>query len=351
MFPIHRPRSQRTDESPSRPREKGKGFFGGLNAFWRKANNDWIFNLASFLAYNLLISIFPLVLGLLAVTNYILGQAAPAASQAIVNALVSVLPGNVAAPVVTIAQTRLPSTFDPLVIFSIVAALVIGSRLFVVMENCFGIIYRLPSRSLIRQNVIAVLMLLLYLILVPVVFLASSIANGLTTAIDLGPSPLQSVIAHGLSLLIAFISAVLLVGAIYVVVPNRLVPWREVWVGTLGASVLVLLYQQVFPIYETLFLKPSNYGSGSILGLAVVIVIFFYYVAFIVLLGAEFNSFAVGLRATPEDIPTLLYDVLIQHTEPSLLGFVKPPAPAQVRAEFAAERSTERSEAQEAHRE
>ena len=303
------------------------------------------------MAYNLLISVFPLVLGLLAVTNYLLGKAAPAAGQAIVSALVSVLPGNVAAPLVTIAQTRLPNTFDPLVIFSIVAALVIGSRLFVVMENCFGIIYRLPSRSIIRQNVIAVFMLLLYLILVPVVFLASSIATGLTSAIDLSQSPLQSFIAHALSLFIAFVSAVLLFGAIYIVIPNRIVPWREVWVGTLGASALVLLYQQVFPIYETLFLKPSNYGSGSILGLAVVIVIFFYYVAFIVLLGAEFNSFAVGLRATPEDIPTLLYDILIQHTEPSLLGLLKPPTPAKVRAELATERSTERSEAQEARKE
>lgn len=326
MIPIHRPdpSSQRTDETSSRLHEEERGFFGGVRAFWKKANNDWVFNLASFLAYNLLVSVFPLLIALLAVTSYILGKISPAASQSIINAVIGLLPGDVAAPLITVAQTRLPDAFDPLVLFTLIAALIVGSRLFVVMENCFGIIYRLPSRSLLRQNLMAVFMLLLYLVLVPIVFLASSIANGLTSAVDMNHSSLQGVVTHALSLLIAYVSAVLLFGAIYIVVPNRRIPWREVWVGTLGASVLVLLYQQLFPIYESLFLKPSNYGSGSILGLAVVIVVFFYYVAFIVLLGAEFNSFAVGLRATPEDIPTLLYDVLIEHTEPSLLGFVPP---------------------------
>jgi uncharacterized BrkB/YihY/UPF0761 family membrane protein len=39
-----------------------------------------------------------------------------------------------------------------------------------------------------------------------------------------------------------------------------------------------------------------------------VILFFFYYLAFIVLLGAEVNSWAIGQRATKYDLPGLLLE-------------------------------------------
>src|SRR5947209_1581934 len=76
VLSIHRsrPSSTQGDETPPKLREKEEGFVGGLIAFAKKVGNDWVFNLASFLAYNLLVSVFPLVLGLLAVSNYVIGN-------------------------------------------------------------------------------------------------------------------------------------------------------------------------------------------------------------------------------------------------------------------------------------
>lgn len=309
----------RMPQSPTRFRTEERNLWGGLKSFYMKVNNDWILNLAGFLAYNVLVSFLPVLLVLLAVTTLFLSGSD--AANAVQTALSSVLPGDAGKELVTTLANRLKSGADPLYLLGVIASFFIGSRLFITMENCFGIIYRLPSRGVIRQNAMAFVMSLIYLVLVPIVFLASTVSNGIAGSLFAGSS-IEGVAARVIGIGIAFFSAVLLFGMAYTVVPNRQIPWREVWVGTLGASVLLVLYQQIFPFYQQTFLKPNNYGSGSVLGLMVVIVIFFYYVAFILLLGAEFNSWAVGLRATPEQIPDLLYDVLVQHREPRGLGYV-----------------------------
>ncbi len=311
----------RAKQPPSRFHQEERTLWDGIKSFYMKANNDWILNLAGFLAYNVLVSFLPVLLVLLAVTGWVLAGTAPDVAQTLQTALSNVLPGNAGKQLVEALRLRLQAGADPLFLLGLLGSFFIGSRLFITMENCFGIIYRLPSRGVIRQNAMALLMSVVYLVLVPIVFLASTFSNDLASAL-FGASAFEGFAARALGLAIAFISAVLLFGTIYVVVPNREVPWREVWVGTLGASILLVLYQQIFPFYQQTFLKPDNYGSGSILGLMVVIVIFFYYVAFILLLGAEFNSWAVGLRATPEQIPDLLYDVLVEHREPRGLNYV-----------------------------
>ena len=83
----------------------------------------------------------------------------------------------------------------------------------------------------------------------------------------------------------AFVVAAVFFAAIYVIVPNKPVRFGEAWRGTLVAAGLLVLYNIVFPFYESFFLHPGN--LGSIVGFAVVIVIFFYYLAFILLFGAR----------------------------------------------------------------
>jgi membrane protein len=278
-------------------------------------------SLAGFLAYNVLVSFLPVVLVLLAISGFVLTSVSPDVAQVIQNAIQNALPGDAGKELVDALRQRLEKGAGPIFVAGLLVAFWVGSRLFIAMGDCFGIIYRLPSRSLLRQNAMAFLMSVIYLVLVPIVFLASTLSNNLSHAL-FGGAAFEPFAQRALAIAIAFASAVLLFGTIYVVVPNRRVPWQEVWVGTLGASALLVLYQQIFPFYQQTFLRPDNYGSGSILGLLVVVVIFFYYVALIVLLGAEFNSWAVGLRAAPEELPDLLYDVLVEHREPRGLGYV-----------------------------
>jgi hypothetical protein len=84
------------------------------------------------------------------------------------------------------------------------------------------------------------------------------------------------------------------------------------------AAVLLVGYEALFPLYATVFLRPGNYGSLA--GFAIVILVFFYYLAFILLLGAEINSWAVGQREMAADIPGVLHEVQAHNTTRGAAG-------------------------------
>jgi hypothetical protein len=78
------------------------------------------------------------------------------------------------------------------------------------------------------------------------------------------------------------------------------------------AAVLLMLYEGVFRLYEEYLLHADNYGT--IAAFALVILLFLYYLAFILLLGAEINSWAAGQRATAADLPGVLHALQAHHT-------------------------------------
>src|SRR5262249_34343493 len=124
-------------------------------SFWIKINNDWIFNLAGLLAYNLLVALFPILLLLLAGVGVILGRISPQAKQALEHSIASLLPGNTGTLIVSSMLANLKNSVGVLLLVGLGGAFLAGSRLFVTLEDCFGIIFRLPGRRFVRQNLLA----------------------------------------------------------------------------------------------------------------------------------------------------------------------------------------------------
>ncbi|HEU5200010.1 MAG TPA: hypothetical protein VFU32_10245, partial [Ktedonobacterales bacterium] len=58
-----------------------------LRGFWKKASNDWIFNLSAMLAYNLLMTIVPILAMLLSIFGLVLGSLSPATEQQFINSI------------------------------------------------------------------------------------------------------------------------------------------------------------------------------------------------------------------------------------------------------------------------
>ena len=277
-------------------------------AFWTKLNNDWIFNWAATLAYELLVSLIPVLIAIFAVGGLIIGSVSPATELRIEHTIVTVLfstQQQFGAAIVHAAISKLTKSAGLLLIASVVVALVTGSGLFVTLEGFFGIVFRLPSRNAIRQRVMAVLMLLLYAILVPCIILASTVPFALARFLAISQKTAYgAILLQVTGLLVAFVAATLLFGAIYVVVPNRKINVRQVWQGTLVTAALSVLYQVVFPIYATHMLL--NNGYGALVGLLTVLLAYFYYLAFIVLLGAEINAWIDGRRDAISPLQALL---------------------------------------------
>jgi YihY family inner membrane protein len=272
--------------------------------FWNKLDHDWVLNLSGMLAFNFLMATFPLLLLLLALAQLVIGAINPAAEQQLIQNIANAFP-SVGHDLIAAATTNLRHNAGLFFILGLIASLFLGSRVFITIEDCFGIIFRVPGRDLIPQNVMAVGMLLLFVLLVPLFFLLSIIPETLLAHPAPDMAGFTAVVLQVVTLLGAVVVGMAFFGAIYIVVPNRPVAWREVWPGTLLAAVLLVLYEKLFPWYTSIFLRPENFGS--IAGFAIVIVIFYYYLAFILLLAAEFNSWRAGYRTTTGDLQTLIH--------------------------------------------
>ncbi len=282
-----------------------------IAAFWVKINNDWIFNLSGLLAYNFLFALFPILVLVLAITGFVLSNIAPGTETLVTDNIVRALPAGIGSVVVESVSARLKASAGWLLVVGLVTSLFAGSRLFITLENCFGIVFRLRSRDPIRQNRMAFALLLFYLVLLPLLLGTFLLPAGVEQLFDpSGRDTLGTVLVTAAGVLIAFLSATLLFALTYALVPYRRRFWRSFgpnWRGAVVAAALLMLYELLFPLYTTFILNPANYGTVA--AFAVVILVFFYYLAFILLLGAEINSWVAGQRETASDLPGILHAV------------------------------------------
>ena len=147
-----------------------------LQAFWTKFNNDWVMNFAAGLAFNLITAIFPIVIAIVSIVGLVTGGLDPTIKADLIQRIEMVFPppissGHVLGP----ALTSLEKNAGFLGMIALLLAIFAGSRLFVSIEGYFNIIYHTRPRDLIRQNVMAGVMLLVFVVLTPLMVFASSI--------------------------------------------------------------------------------------------------------------------------------------------------------------------------------
>jgi len=288
-----------------------------LKEFWTKIGNDWVFNLSAMLAYNLLMSIFPILLVLLAIAGFVLGIFG-GTRDALQNAIIQVLPPGVGTTIMPKVLDNFTKSSGVFLVIGLLTAAYAGSRLFIAIESCFSVLFRLRPRDALHQNAMAFAMMALFIVLVPFIFLSTTLANAIAALLFHGAGGNGAFLIRLAGLGAALLAALILFAAIYIVVPNRPVHFKQVWRGTLTGAALLVLYELIFPLYQSFVLKPNNYGATA--GFAIVILVFFYYFAFILLLGAEVNSWAAGQRETAADIPSIIHEVQAHDTTRGAAG-------------------------------
>jgi membrane protein len=294
-----------------------------LLGFWNKVNNDWVFNLAGLIAYNLLMSIFPILVALLGILGLVLGSFGPTVQAHIIASLQHGLPAGTASNLLPDVYHSLSQSSPYLLIAGIVSSVWFGSRLFVTLEGCLGIIYRVPQRTFLPQNLMAVGMLLLFIVLTPLTIAASLIPAVLQRAAGgfLGGAVGRALVQAG-GIVIGLLFAFVLFEAILVIVPNRKVRLRDASIGALVGAVLLEVYTVAFPYYAAYGLHASNYGATA--GFAIVLLIFFYYFAFILFVAAELNSYLDGERATAAALPMIMHQLQQHRTIDQAAGPAEP---------------------------
>ncbi|HEY6287779.1 MAG TPA: YihY/virulence factor BrkB family protein, partial [Ktedonobacteraceae bacterium] len=307
-----------TKESPMRTepqktsevKQAAEKDFKTLQAFWTKFNNDWVMNFASGLAFNLITAIFPIAIALIAIVGIIFGRFDPSLQHNLIIQIEQFFAQQTSSSdILEPALNTLSKNAGFLLFIAVLLAIFGGSRLFISLENYFDIIYHTSPRNVIRQNIMALAMLLLFVLLIPLMVFASSIpaiVQSILKATPVNQIPGNGLIYTAIGILIGLLFAWILFEAIYIVVPNQHISFHNSWRGAVVAAVALIIYLIVFPFYVTHFLRND---TGQV-GFVVIFLFFFYYFAVIQLLGAEINAFfAEGIRATPDNLAAMLHQL------------------------------------------
>lgn len=233
-------------------------------------------NYASALAFNTLLAMFPLMLGILAIIGLSIRD--PAAESRFQLLIIATFPST-AQPELIRTLHGVKDSAGLLGIISIGGLIWSGSGIFATMEFAFAQIFGITQRDPVRQKLMGFVMMIALVAAVGVTVGANALA-GLLPA------------AWLLSFVIGAAAMVALLVLLYRLVPNRTYTLREVLPGALLAGVLIEVLALGFPLYEHIAGGFNTYGAQF--ALFFVLAAWFYLLSNLVLLGAVYNKFRAG---------------------------------------------------------
>jgi membrane protein len=224
------------------------------------------------------------------IAGLIFGRAA--AREAIGGALGHIMSHDSAALLVlAIRNARGTSTGILAGIVGVATLIVTASGVFGEMEDALNAIWHAPRKGallprLLRGRAVSLaLVISLGLLLVVSMILAAAI-TALGRYIDLHTAYSEFAVAM-LNVAISFFLTTILFAAIYKVLPNKNVEWRDVIGGAIGTALLFQIGQFLLGYYLGSSAIATPYGAA---GGLIVLLIWVYYSAQVFLLGAEFTK-------------------------------------------------------------
>ncbi len=228
----------------------------------------------------------------IAVTVASLGFGRKAAGDALVQQF-SHLMSRESLDVLRLAIRNAPGTSTGLLgsLVGLATLILTASGVFGEMEDALNVIWRAPQKGpvlmrLLRGRAVSLGLVigLGFLLLISMVFTAGITALG--SFIDEHTAFSQFALSL-LNLGISTVLSALLFAAIYKVVPNKDLEWRDVRVGAVGTALLFQLGQFLLGYYFGSTGLATPYGAA---GGLIVMLVWVYYSAQVFLLGAEFTK-------------------------------------------------------------
>ena len=281
--PRHRPRAR--EHHPVR----------WLKSFWTKAYQDNLTGMSAMVAYNLLLSLFPLALLALFIASRVLESTD--LEQSVLRDLEQLFP-SAAEGTLNSALDNVRNSSTGIGIVAFVASVWIGSSFWGALDTAFCRIYHVRCRSWIEQKRFSVVMLLVVLLFMATTVLVPAAQSLLVSSADdlpLGLSEVEGLVyavtvVGGLAMLFGILCV------IYWAVPNRRVPWRAVWPGALGATIAIAAIDWAFPAYLTQISTIAQVGTTFVFVL--IVLLWFYLLAIIILGGGVVNALRFELHDT-----------------------------------------------------
>ncbi len=277
--------------------------------------DDKALKLSAALSYYTLFSLGPLLLLMISVAGIFFGDEAV---RGHLFGEINGLLGNEAAAQVqdTIKNLELSGKSNIAVIIGAVTLLIGATTVFGEIQDSINIIWRVkakPKRGwvkflkdrLLSSSLIVALGFLL---------IVSLIVNGALKALNewlIARFPDVTIILFtAIDFIVSFAVISVLFGTIFKVLPDVKIAWKDVRMGAFFTSCLFMLGRYLIGLYLQTTGTASTYGAA---GSVIIILVWVYYTAAIMYLGAEFTrayANSTGLRIQPAD-----YAVYVEQTE------------------------------------
>ena len=233
-------------------------------------------NYAGTVAFNMFVSMFPLIAGIAAIIGLVVHSTAT--EQQFVSGATGFFPSD-SQGTLTSALTGVRNVSGLLGVVGIIGFLWSGSSLFTTLEWVLGRIVGARQRDFLRQRAMTLIMTAVYLVAI-----VASI--GLNSIVGIaGGFPLVGPVV-GLLIWLSFFAAV------YRLVPNRTYSLRQMWPGTLIAGLLMEVLTLLWPLYTHLTHGFSTYGAT--LALFFLLATWLYFLSQFMLIGAVANRMHAG---------------------------------------------------------
>lgn len=262
-----------------------------LTALLRRAGAAWLDDdaptLGAALAFYTLFSLAPVLIVAVSVAGFVFGD--KAAQGEIVRQFQGLMGMQGASAIEVILQsTNRPGLGVLATAFSLLAILVGASGAFNELQDALNIIWKVHSaksfwRVALRHRVFSLGLVVAtgFLLLTSLVITASlSAAERLVGTL----LPISIVVLQSINFVFSFVVITLLFALIFKLIPDTIIPWRDVWMGAAVTSLLFTLGKVAIGFYLGHSALTSAYGAAASL---VVFLIWIYYSAQILLFGAE----------------------------------------------------------------
>jgi membrane protein len=246
--------------------------------------------LAAALAYYTVFSLAPLLIIVIAIAGFVFG---PDAAR---NQLDEQIQGLVGSEGADAIQTMIKNAYQPssgiiATLISVATLLLGASGVFAQLQDALNTIWEVPPpqkgvKGMVKARATSFAMVLVIGFLLLVSLVVSAVLVGIGNFFG-NLIPGLAFVWQIVNFVISFGVVTLLFGLIYRVLPDVKVPWSDVWHGAVVTSLLFTVGKWLLGLYLGNSSVASPYGAA---GSFVVVLVWVYYSAQILLFGAEFTQ-------------------------------------------------------------
>lgn len=191
-------------------------------------------------------------------------------------------------------------------IMGFIALIFTASGVFTEIEDALNVVWKAPrTESYWHQVVRGRVMSLGLVVCLGVLLMFSMIFAGAVGVIGQvldSQTRLSHLVVDIINIGLSFVLVSLLFAALYKILPNKTLNWRDVVVGAVGTGVMFEIGQAMIALYLSRIVYANVYGAAA--GV-IVLLIWVYYAAQIFLLGAEFTRAWATHFGSIQDEPAL----------------------------------------------